>query len=87
MDATSKTIYQEITTKLQTAPKSILERVLGYMDRLLEENSESNVYEQNLNYQLTTQQKRELDEMENLSDKDFISSEEFHKSIKEKYGI
>lgn len=46
-----------------------------------------NIYNKNLNYQLSAKQKKELDEMENLKDEDFISSEEFHKNIKDKYGF
>jgi len=87
MDATSKNIYQEISDKLKTAPKSILERVLGYLDGILEDNEQNSVFEQNQTYQLSSKQKRELDEMENLTDEDFISSEKFHQSFKEKYGI
>lgn len=38
-------------------------------------------------YKLSEEQKRELDAMENLSDEDFMTSEEFHRRIKLKYGI
>lgn len=87
MDATSKNIYQEISEKLKKAPKDILERVLGYVDGVLEENKVNSVFEQNQNYQLSPKQKCELEAMENLSEENFMSSEEFHKNIKEKYGL
>lgn len=85
--ATTSNIYQEISEKLKLAPKSVLERVLGYVDGLMNESTDRNFHRENLNYQLSEKQKKELDEMENLSDDNFISSEEFQKSIKEKYGF
>lgn len=87
METTSNIIYQEISKKLKSAPKSVLERVLGYVDGLMDESTDRNFHEENINYQLSAKQKIELDEMENLSDDDFISSEEFQKSIKDKYGF
>jgi hypothetical protein len=42
MTALEKSIYQEITEKLQGAPKSVLERVLGYVDGVLENKSDVN---------------------------------------------
>lgn len=84
---TTSNIYHEISEKLKSAPKNVLERVLGYVDGLLDESADGNFHEANLNYQLSAKQKKELDEMENLNDKDFIISEEFHKNIKEKYGF
>lgn len=38
-------------------------------------------------YQISDRQKKVLDEMGKLNDEDFISSEEFHKNIKGKYGF
>jgi len=42
MTALEKSIYQEITEKLKYAPKSILERVLGYVDGVLENKTNAN---------------------------------------------
>lgn len=42
MTALEKSIYQEITRKLKDAPKNILERVLGYVDGVLENKSDVN---------------------------------------------
>jgi hypothetical protein len=76
-----------INQKLKNEPEEILKQVLGYLDGILENKSEKDWYEHNLNYQLTDEQKRELDAMENLTDRDFMPAEEFHKRIKEKYGF
>ncbi|SDQ04329.1 hypothetical protein SAMN05421664_0083 [Chryseobacterium soldanellicola] len=76
-----------INQKLKGEPEEILKQVLGYLDGILENKSEKDWYEHNLNYQLTDEQKRELDTMENLTDGDFMPAEEFHKRIKEKYGF
>lgn len=42
MTTLEKSIYQEITEKLKDAPKYILERVLGYVDGVLEIKDEKN---------------------------------------------
>lgn len=76
-----------INQKLRNEPEEILKQVLEYLDGIIENKSEKNWYEHNLNYQLTDQQKRELDAMENLTDEDFLPAEEFHKRVKEKYGF
>lgn len=82
----SNTLYI-INQKLKDEPEEILKQVLGYLDGILENKPDKDWYEHNLNYQLTDEQKRELDAMENLTDKDFMSAEDFHKKIKEKYGF
>ncbi len=40
-----------------------------------------------MNYQLTEQQKRELEGMENLKDEDFMPVEDFLAEMKAKYGL
>ncbi|WP_326983076.1 hypothetical protein VUJ46_00590 [Chryseobacterium sp. MYb264] len=76
-----------INQKLKDKPEEILKQVLGYLDGILEKNPEKDWYEHNMNYQLTEQQKRELDAMENLTDDDFMPLEELHRKIEEKYGF
>jgi len=76
-----------INEKLKNESEEILQQVLGYLDGIIEKKSEKNWYEHNVNYQLTDEQKSELDAMENLKDEDFMPAVEFHKRIKEKYGF
>lgn len=42
MTALEKSIYSEITEKLKNAPKNVLERVLGYVDGILENKNDEN---------------------------------------------
>lgn len=42
MTNTEQSIYQEITDKLKNAPKNVLQRVLGYVDGVLESKDEKN---------------------------------------------
>ncbi len=83
----SSTTLHTITEKLKNEPEEILKQVLGYLDGILENKKEKNWFQHNTNYQLTEQQKRELDAMENLTDEDFMPAEEFHRNMKEKYGF
>lgn len=81
MNALEKSIYQEINEKLKDAPKEILDRVLVYIEGILEVEKKE--------FHLTKNQMLELDEMENkpLHELNFSSSENVHSRLKEKYGI
>jgi len=83
----NSTTLNTITKKLENQSEDILKQVLGYLDGILESKKDKNWLEHNQNYQLSEQQKRELDAMENLTDEDFMPIEEFHNRIKEKYGF
>ena len=76
-----------INEKLKNEPEEILKQVLGYLDGIIEKKSEKNWYEHNINYQLTDQQKRELDAMGNLTDEDFMPIEDLFAEMKAKYGV
>ena len=82
MTALEKSIYQEITEKLKDAPKSILERVLGYVDGVLENKFDSNfndltaqVQEDYANYKSGKSELLDIDDVEKEI-KDFISENE-----------
>lgn len=82
MTALEKSIYQEITEKLKDAPKSILERVLGYVDGVLENKFDSNfndltaqVQEDYTNYKSGKSELLDIDDVEKEI-KDFISENE-----------
>lgn len=76
-----------INQRLKDKPEEILKQVLGYLDEILEDKSEKNWHEHNMNYQLTDKQKSELDAMKNLTDEDFVSIEDFFAEMKAKYGV
>jgi len=75
-----------INEKLKNKPE-ILKQVLGYLDGIIEKKSEKNWYEHNVNYQLTDEQKRKLDAMENLKDEDFMPIVDLFAEMKSKYGV
>ncbi len=83
---TSNTLHT-IHKKLQNQSEDILKQVLGYLDGILEIERGNNRMEHADNDQLTEEQKQALDTMENLTDKDFISREEFHQRTRERYGF
>ncbi len=83
----SSTTLHTITEKLKNEPEEILKQVLGYLDGILENKKEKNWLEHNINYQLTEQQKLELDAMENLKEEDFMPVEDFLAEMKAKYGL
>lgn len=78
---------KDIHELLKDVPESVLERVFGYIEAILEEEGNENMLEHNMKYQLTEQQKRELDAMEDLTDEDFVPVEDVHKRIREKYSF
>jgi len=82
----NSTTLETINERLKDKPEIVLKQVLGYLDGIFE-NDEENWLEHNQNYQLSDQQKRELDEMKDLTNNDFMPAEEFHKRLKEKYGL
>lgn len=82
MTALEKSIYQEIKDKLQDAPKSVLERVLGYVDGVLENKSDVNfndlkarVQEDYANYKSGKLELLDIDDVEKEIE-NFISENE-----------
>ncbi|WP_312768911.1 hypothetical protein [Epilithonimonas sp.] len=82
MTALEKSIYQEITEKLKDAPKSILERVLGYVDGVLENKLDANfndlkaqVKEDYANYKSGKSELLDIDDVEREIE-NFISENE-----------
>lgn len=80
MKAVEQSIYQEITEKLKTAPKDILERVLGYLDGVLER-------EQHSNFELTEEQKNSLGEIKKRPYSEHTDISLFLNEMDEKYGV
>jgi len=67
-----------LTKKLQTAPQSVLERVSGYVDALLDNNH---------NYKLTDEQQRILDSQINSDKSTYIKADDLYNNLKSKYGL
>jgi gas vesicle protein len=51
MNISNQTLYQEITDKLKTVPKEVLERISAYLSEI-DENKD------NLNFELSEEQKK-----------------------------
>ena len=70
---------EDLTQKLQNAPASILEKIWGYADALLE-NSE-------LAFTLSNEQKKILTDQDNISLEECTDAEDFYKELTEKYEL
>ena len=79
MDATTLDL---LTKKLKNAPPSVLERVIGYVDALIESNNESVK-----TYSLSNEQQSILDNQINESKSQYQDAEELHSSLKKKYDL
>jgi len=72
--------YQLINEKLKNAPQSVLERVLGYVDAILESTTEKP-------YQLSQEQQNILDSQVNDEGIAYQNVEDFEKSLNKKYDL
>jgi hypothetical protein len=68
-----------LTEKLKNAPQSVLERVFGYAEALVEPTSKP--------YSLTNEQQQQLDN-QIISDKSkYVSAESLYSDLKSKYEL
>lgn len=70
---------EDLTQKLQNAPSSILEKIWGYADALLENRE--------LAFTLSNEQKKILTDQDNISLEECTDAEDFYKELKEKYEL
>ena len=70
-----------LTRKLKNAPQSVLERVIGYVDALIEPST--NVR----NYNLTSEQQQILDQQINNSETNYTNAETLYTDLKKKYEL
>ena len=70
---------EDLTQKLQNAPTSILEKIWGYADALLENRE--------LAFTLSNEQKKILTDQDNVSLEDCTDAEDFYKELKQKYEL
>jgi hypothetical protein len=71
--------YNSLTDKLKNVPQSILERVSGYVDALLDSDIQGFI--------LSEEQKRILDGQENLPLNQFTDADEIYDQLKSKHGL
>lgn len=80
MEISNQTLYQEITDKLQSVPKEVLERILAYLNEIDERKN-------NINFELSDEQKNSLLEIKQRSYSQHTDVEIFLNEMSEKYGI
>ena len=67
-----------LTRKLKNAPQSVLERVIGYVDALIEPSTNVRTYN------LTSAQQQILDQQINTSETNYINAETLYTDLKKK---
>ncbi|WP_339888446.1 hypothetical protein [uncultured Flavobacterium sp.] len=70
-----------LTKKLKNAPQSVIERVIGYVDAIMEKNPESKPYI------LNEEQQKILNEQVNLDIKEYSKAEKVYENLKDKYEL
>lgn len=80
MGVLEQSIYQEITEKLKVAPKDILERVLGYVDGIMDS-------EKLPNFELTEEQKNSLLKIKKRPYSEHTEIDSFLNEMTKKYGV
>ena len=70
---------ESLNEKLKHAPSSILEKIWGYADALLENRE--------LAFTLSNEQKKILTDQDNVSLEECTDAEDFYKELKEKYEL
>ena len=67
-----------LTRKLKNAPQSVLERVIGYIDALVEPAK---------SYDLSKEQQQVLDSQLNSDKSSYIDAEQLYDNLKNKYKL
>ena len=70
---------EALNEKLKNAPQSILERVLGYVDALVDPKNKP--------YQLSKEQQQILDDQLNADKSNYKEAGKVYDELKEKYGL
>lgn len=80
MDISNQTLYQDITNKLKTAPKEVLERISAYL-------SEFDSKKNTTNFELSEEQKESLLKIKEQPYSEHTEINYFLNEMSEKYGI
>lgn len=70
-----------LTRKLKNAPQSVLERVIGYVDALVEPATTTKLYN------LSADQQQILDSQLNSDKSTYIDAEQLYDNLKNKYEL
>jgi len=80
MNISNQTLYQEITDRLKTAPKEVLERISAYLSEF-DDNKDV------LNFELSEEQKESLLKIKERPYYEHTEINYFLNEMSEKYGI
>jgi len=70
-----------ITKKLKNAPQSVIERVIGYVDAIMENPKETK------SYSLTEEQQNLLNEQVGLDIKEYTEASKVYSNLKDKHEL
>lgn len=70
-----------LTDKLKDAPQSVLERVMGYVDALIEPS------ENKVTYKLSNKQQQILDSQVNEDKSNYVDADKLYSDLKSKYEL
>jgi len=80
MNISNQALYQDITDKLKTVPKEVLERISAYL-------SEIDKNKEHLNFKLSEEQKESLSKIKERPYTEHTEVNIFLNEMSEKYGI
>lgn len=70
-----------LTKKLKNAPQSVIERVMGYVDAIMENSKETK------SYLLTDEQQNILNEQVGLNVKEYTEASKVYSNLKDKHEL
>lgn len=70
-----------LTKKLKNAPQSVIERVIGYVDAIMENSKETK------SYLLTDEQQNILNEQVGLNVKEYTEASKVYSNLKDKHEL
>ena len=74
-------LLDTLTKKLKNAPQSVIERVIGYVDAIMENSKETK------SYLLTEEQQNILNEQVGLNMKEYTEASKVYSNLKDKHEL
>lgn len=74
-------LLDTLTKKLKNAPQSVIERVIGYVDAIMENSKETK------SYLITEEQQNILNEQVGLNMKEYTEASKVYSNLKDKHEL
>jgi succinate dehydrogenase/fumarate reductase flavoprotein subunit len=74
-------LLDTLTKKLKNAPQSVIERVIGYVDAIMENSKETK------SYLITEEQQNILNEQVGLNIKEYTEASKVYSNLKDKHEL